>query len=449
MVENLRHHHRYHEKTQQQALIGSNLPFVPDCGETNEDGSCKDDHPVQDFALPEVLRQECCMRLRLNVMLQEATRLFDEGEFERAAEVYETALQGDCSDCQSDLSKEWRVAVFHRLKARCLRRGKKYPEALLELANALRRFPRYKDGHFELGLMLLDAGYPRVAVAAFERLLHIDRKWPELTDWLTRSHVSMKRDEEMKQLMQSVPQLEGSDLQFVRAMSAGMQQCGFVTQNELPSTADHYTFLGVNLDHSVDELKKAYKRLSKVYHPDRQGGSNSAFQRVALAYETLIDEERRRQYNLGYDLKRPIMQDGSEGASFHERVERHYFPEHFDFLPFGDPFERKRQLHEERKQSQPLESNEPDIPPGSYVGSCHGCKLVSEGKRLHCSQCLNTRGQRVDSSILLSDCTEEEHVGNADGKLTCERKPAQMLNAGEHQESAEAVSNEENARHEL
>jgi len=435
MVENLRHHHRYHERTQQQALIGSNLPFVPDCGETNEDGSCKDDVPVQDFTIPE-----------------EATRLFEDGEFERAAEVYHTALQGECADCHSDLSKDWRDAVFRRLKARSLRRSKKYPEALLEIAAALRRFPRYKDAHFELGLTLLDAGYPRVAVASFERLLHIDRKWPQLDEWLTRSQVFMMRDEEMRQQMQSVPQLESADLEFVRAMSLAMQQCGFVVNNEPPSTADHYTFLGVNLDHSVDELKKAYKRLSKVYHPDRQGGSNSAFQRVALAYETLIDEQRRRQYNLGNDLKRPIMQDGSEGPPFHERVERHYFPEHFDFLPFGDPFERKRQLHEERKQRQPLESNQPDVPPGSYMGSCHGCRLVSEGRRLHCTQCMNTRGERVDSSILLSDCSEEEHVGNADGRLTCEKKPAHLLNAGEDHhatEPGEEISHQDSKRPEL
>ena len=60
MVENLRHHHRYHERTQQQALIGSNLPFVPDCGETNEDGSCQDDVPVQDFTIPEVMHGSWC-----------------------------------------------------------------------------------------------------------------------------------------------------------------------------------------------------------------------------------------------------------------------------------------------------------------------------------------------------------------------------------------------------
>ena len=34
-----------------------------------------------------------------------------------------------------------------------------------------------------------------------------------------------------------------------------------------------------------------------MYHPDRQGGSNAAFQRVASAYETLTDPARRQAYD--------------------------------------------------------------------------------------------------------------------------------------------------------
>ena len=36
---------------------------------------------------------------------------------------------------------------------------------------------------------------------------------------------------------------------------------------------------------------------AQVYHPDRQGGSNAAFQRVASAYETLTDPARRQAYD--------------------------------------------------------------------------------------------------------------------------------------------------------
>ena len=47
--------------------------------------------------------------------------------------------------------------------------------------------------------------------------------------------------------------------------------------------ADHYTVLGVSADFTGEQLKKAYKKMSKKTHPDRNGGSNEGFQLVAAA----------------------------------------------------------------------------------------------------------------------------------------------------------------------
>jgi len=63
---------------------------------------------------------------------------------------------------------------------------------------------------------------------------------------------------------------------------------------------DYYRTLGVSTDASQEEVRKAYRRLAKQYHPDRQRGSKAAeekFKEVAEAYNVLGDPAKRRQYD--------------------------------------------------------------------------------------------------------------------------------------------------------
>lgn len=62
---------------------------------------------------------------------------------------------------------------------------------------------------------------------------------------------------------------------------------------------DFYEVLGVSRDASPDDIKKAYRKLAKQYHPDTNSDPKAAeqFREVAAAYEVLSDNEKRTRYD--------------------------------------------------------------------------------------------------------------------------------------------------------
>ena len=88
----------------------------------------------------------------------------------------------------------------------------------------------------------------------------------------------------------------------------------------MPTTKrDYYEVLGVPRTAGPDEVKSAYRKLAKQYHPDQnpdnRAEAEEKFKELSEAYEVLIDENKRKLYD----------QYGHEGVS------RQFGPGGFDF----------------------------------------------------------------------------------------------------------------------
>lgn len=66
----------------------------------------------------------------------------------------------------------------------------------------------------------------------------------------------------------------------------------------IQKTTNHYDVLGISKFSTQDEIKKEYKRLCLLFHPDKTSQTNSdIFQKIENAYHTLNDPMRRREYD--------------------------------------------------------------------------------------------------------------------------------------------------------
>ena len=108
---------------------------------------------------------------------------------------------------------------------------------------------------------------------------------------------------------------------------------------------DYYAALGVPRDASAEDIKKAFRKLARIHHPDvakDKVAGEAKFKEINEAYEVLSDPEKRRQYDeLGADW-----QNGSRGAGTRPRY--HNAPSHtpgsgtdfeFNGTGFSDFFE--------------------------------------------------------------------------------------------------------------
>src|SRR6267154_2442785 len=98
---------------------------------------------------------------------------------------------------------------------------------------------------------------------------------------------------------------------------------------------DFYIVLGLERGATVGDIKRAYKRLARRFHPDHHPGDRMAaaqFRQIAEAYETLSDADRRRRYDSAGHASTEPTTYGFEGFDFSVSVSGASAP------TFGDLF---------------------------------------------------------------------------------------------------------------
>ncbi len=167
--------------------------------------------------------------------------------------------------------------------------------------------------------------------------------------------------------------------------------------------SDFYATLGLSRDASPEDIKKAYRRLSKELHPDKHKGDKGReqkFKEINEAYETLADPDKRRMY----DQFGKTGPGGAGSGGFDFSGFAGARPE--DFGGFGDLFEnffggRGQKAGKRQERGRDLEVRVRI----SFMESVAGIrKTLSVERLVACTDCSGTGAAKGSSLTSCSDC---------------------------------------------
>lgn len=172
---------------------------------------------------------------------------------------------------------------------------------------------------------------------------------------------------------------------------------------------DYYQTLGLSRDASADEIKKAYRRLSKEYHPDKRKGDKKAeekYKQINRAYEALSDPKKKQAYDQFGSEDGPQFGGGGGAGGFGGFGNGGF--ENVNVGGFGDIFETffggRRGGGSSHQQGRTLEVHIAISLEDAFNGtrktirlkkmatcsSCDGSGQKKGSKRVNCSSCGGT-----------------------------------------------------------
>ncbi|WP_215826471.1 molecular chaperone DnaJ [Spiroplasma endosymbiont of 'Nebria riversi'] len=173
---------------------------------------------------------------------------------------------------------------------------------------------------------------------------------------------------------------------------------------------DFYEILGLSRNASNDDIKRAYRKLAKQYHPDvyKQSDAESKIQEINEAYEVLSDSQKRQMYDQ-YGSADPNMFSGGQGFGNFEDMFDDIGSVFGDF--FGDIFgggQRTRKRHSQAHKGEDIFYRETISLKDAILGTtiqfkvnvnflcdeCHQTGAKTSGDVVKCSNC-NGRGIEV------------------------------------------------------
>tara|TARA_R110000824_G_scaffold57010_1_gene155462 strand:+ start:1299 stop:2327 length:1029 start_codon:yes stop_codon:yes gene_type:complete len=163
---------------------------------------------------------------------------------------------------------------------------------------------------------------------------------------------------------------------------------------------DYYKTLNINSNSSPDEIKKAFRNLSKTHHPDK-GGDENTFKEISAAYDTLSNEQKRREYD--HQRSNPFHGRQPHGGGHH----RGGGPNMDDlFNQFFNKGGHQRQVKKGRNLNIPLTVSLEDI----FFGHT---KKLRYSREMKCEICKGTGGNSHTCHVCKGHGHVETVVGNA------------------------------------
>ncbi|MGA9771385.1 MAG: molecular chaperone DnaJ [Blastocatellia bacterium] len=186
----------------------------------------------------------------------------------------------------------------------------------------------------------------------------------------------------------------------------------------MPGTNDYYKVLGVARNATADDIKKAYRRLARRYHPDVNPGdkeSEERFKQISAAFEVLSDPKKREVYNrFGHYSEQAAASGGSafDFSNFGAANFRDIFSEIFSNI--------RTQTHAYKQQTRGADidytlgvtfeeamrglTTNIEVERSEACSACHGAGEMSDGN-LTCPNC-NGTGQQSKMIGGASRCSQ-------------------------------------------
>ena len=183
--------------------------------------------------------------------------------------------------------------------------------------------------------------------------------------------------------------------------------------------ANLYDTLGVKKGASADEIKKAYRKLARQYHPDTNPGDAAAeerFKEVQTAYDVLSDDEKRKQYDrfgLTNGRPGPGPAGGPSGFNFGGNI-------NIDDLGdlFGGLFNRgSASSARARSRPQPERGADLEVPVNlSFEDSLKGIETkIPVEVTAACRECNGSGAQPGTSPVICPECHGRGMVSESQG----------------------------------
>jgi len=202
----------------------------------------------------------------LEEVKQKANAFYKEGRLDEAIALYTKGIDHD-PDCKDTRT----VATLYYNRSAALRKKGDFQKALDDANMCLALHPKWAKALYRRGVLLLECGRYAEALTELKVVQRADPTFDDdLQEWLRRAHHWLSKPR-------------------------GMQ--------------NYYKFMSLPMDASKDDIRRQYRRLCLLWHPDKSEGSEEGrarFEELQKAHRFLMDDELRDEYDFGIWKDRPV-----------------------------------------------------------------------------------------------------------------------------------------------